>query len=106
MRRRTQAGLIKPLACAAGSESIEGWRAKIETLQSRTLNPPKGASRGEVNNGRLSQRVMILLMEKKTQVQFWSDEVQFLFYPSLDYVSLLFFTLLLLCPSLSLYLHP
>lgn len=31
---RTQAGLIEPLACAAGSESIEVWRVKIETTAS------------------------------------------------------------------------
>lgn len=72
MRRRAQAGLIEPLACAAGSESIEGRRAKIETRRSRASSPPTadgGASRGEVNNGRLSQRVIIPLMEERRRVQ-------------------------------------
>lgn len=46
MRRRAQARLIKSLACAAGSESIEGWRAKIETRQSRTLRQQTEVPRG------------------------------------------------------------
>lgn len=40
---------------------------KTETPQSRASNPPKrdgGASRGEVNNGRHSQGVIIPLREK------------------------------------------
>lgn len=73
MLRRAQPELIKPLPCAAGGESIEGWRVKIETPQRRASNPPTrdgAASRGEVNNGRLSQRLIILLMEKPPGVTY------------------------------------
>lgn len=71
MRRRTQARLIKNHShVQQASESIESWRVKIETPQRRTSNPPEqrrsglAGGWGGVNNGRLLQRLITLLMEK------------------------------------------
>lgn len=48
-------GLIKPLACAAASESIESWRVKIETAWNIEPSECDGvATQGPANNAKLS----------------------------------------------------